>query len=126
VLAQQRLEQQRARAAAASRARANGEAPSGPDESMDPATFFQTLTPSLRTQLLSELEESQLQALPPDLVAEANALRREMEERQRSYVEHRMMSNSSAALSSLLRHPNLFHGGPGTAALSRYVNEIPS
>lgn len=107
------MEQQRARAAAAAAnqtagAEGAGGAPTGPDDSMDPATFFQTLTPSLRNQLLSELEESQLTALPPELAAEAASLRRDMEERHRQYVEQRILNHPSAALSSLLRHPNVF------------------
>lgn len=44
-----------------------------PDD-MDPATFFATLDPTLRSQLLMEVDDEGLGALPPQLQAEARQL----------------------------------------------------
>ncbi|TLD36775.1 hypothetical protein E2P81_ATG02557 [Venturia nashicola] len=54
---------------------ASGAAPAsrGPED-MDTATFFATLDPQLRAQLLMEANEEQLNTLPADLQAEARAL----------------------------------------------------
>lgn len=83
VLAQQRAEQQR-------QAALN----SNPDQPVDPANFIQTLAPPLRRQVLADMDDSLLSLLPPDLSAEAQALRREL-----------LTSNASAnsTLSRLLR-----------------------
>lgn len=43
-------------------------------EDMDPASFFATLDPQLRTTLLMEADDDMLTHLPPDIVAEARAL----------------------------------------------------
>ena len=72
VLAQQRIEQQRQAAAA------NPEAP------VDPGEFLQTLPESLRQSVLADMEESQISSLPADLAAEAQVLRRELEQQQRN------------------------------------------
>ena len=47
---------------------------------MDPGEFLQTLPPSLRQSLLADKEESQISALPADLAAEAQNLRRDYEQ----------------------------------------------
>ncbi|XP_048517112.1 E3 ubiquitin-protein ligase HUWE1 isoform X3 [Dendroctonus ponderosae] len=70
VLTQQRLEQQRQAAARAP-----------PNEPFDAQSFFQTLPPSLRTMILSDMEDSQMSALPPELAAEAQNLRRDWHSR---------------------------------------------
>lgn len=80
VLAQQRAEQQR-------QAAIN----SNPDQPVDPAIFIQTLAPNLRRQVLADMDDSLLQLLPSDLLAEATALRREL------------MSNNATANSTLSR-----------------------
>ena len=72
VLAQQRLEQQRAAAATAT----------DPAAPVDPGEFLLTLTPSLRQSLLAEMEESQISALPAEIAAEAQTLRRDFEQQR--------------------------------------------
>ncbi|KZC13383.1 E3 ubiquitin-protein ligase HUWE1 [Dufourea novaeangliae] len=96
VLAQQRLEQQRHAAASAN-----------PDDPVDAAAFFQNLQPSLRQAILTDMEESQISVLPPDLAQEAQNLRREWEARNRDLMQQRFLSHVSqgnATLSSILRH----------------------
>ncbi|XP_025833004.1 E3 ubiquitin-protein ligase HUWE1-like [Agrilus planipennis] len=83
VLTQQRLEQQRQAAA-----RAN------PDEPVDAGAFFETLQPSLRTMILSDMEDSQMSALPPDLAAEAQTLRRDWEARNRQMMQERFFQSN--------------------------------
>ncbi|XP_014203791.1 E3 ubiquitin-protein ligase HUWE1 isoform X2 [Copidosoma floridanum] len=95
VLAQQRLEQQRHAAASAN-----------PEDPVDAAAFFQNLQPSLRQAILTDMEESQISVLPPDLAQEAQNLRREWEARNRHIMQERFFSHVSqgnAALSSILR-----------------------
>ncbi|XP_018898771.2 E3 ubiquitin-protein ligase HUWE1 isoform X2 [Bemisia tabaci] len=70
VLIQQRLENQRQAAATAD-----------PNDPVDPADFFENLPPQLRTAILSDMHESQITALPPELQREARGLRREYTER---------------------------------------------
>ncbi|XP_076227161.1 HECT, UBA and WWE domain containing E3 ubiquitin protein ligase 1 isoform X5 [Nomia melanderi] len=96
VLAQQRLEQQRHAAASAN-----------PDDPVDAAAFFQNLQPSLRQAILTDMEESQISVLPPDLAQEAQNLRREWEARNRHLMQERFLSHvsqGSATLSTILRH----------------------
>ncbi|XP_028140389.1 E3 ubiquitin-protein ligase HUWE1 isoform X3 [Diabrotica virgifera virgifera] len=105
VLTHQRLEQQRQAAA-----RAN------PNEPVDAGAFFETLQPSLRTMILSDMEDSQMSALPPDLAAEAQNLRRDWYARNRQMAQERFLQNS---LGSIYRHsrgrqtyrPNNFQRG---------------
>ncbi|XP_033329504.2 HECT, UBA and WWE domain containing E3 ubiquitin protein ligase 1 isoform X3 [Megalopta genalis] len=95
VLAQQRLEQQRHAAASAN-----------PDDPVDAAAFFQNLQPSLRQAILTDMEESQISVLPPDLAQEAQNLRREWEARNRHLIQERFLSHVSqgnATLSTILR-----------------------
>lgn len=84
VLAQQAAEQQRL-------ATLN----SNPDAPVDPGIFIQTLAPSLRRQVLTDMDDSVLSLLPSDLAAEAHALRRDF---LTSHV------SASSTLSRLLRH----------------------
>lgn len=90
VLSQQRLEQQRQAASQAN-----------PNEPVDAGAFFETLQPSLRTMILSDMEDSQMSALPPDLAAEAQTLRRDWEARNRQLVQERILQSN---LTSILRH----------------------
>ncbi|XP_059143196.1 E3 ubiquitin-protein ligase HUWE1-like isoform X5 [Physella acuta] len=100
VLAQQRAEQ--ARMAALQQNAAN------PDLPVDPATFFSTLSTSLRQQVLSDMDDSMLAVLPPELAAEAQELRRDMEERHRRLLQERLFAQAGAAsISAILRHSGL-------------------
>ncbi|XP_060516281.1 E3 ubiquitin-protein ligase HUWE1 isoform X2 [Cylas formicarius] len=83
VLTQQRLEQQRQAAARAP-----------PNEPVDAQAFFQTLQPSLRTMILSDMEDSQMSALPPDLAAEAQNLRRDWYARNRQMAQQRFLQSN--------------------------------
>ncbi|CAL1528834.1 unnamed protein product [Lymnaea stagnalis] len=106
VLAQQRAEQ--ARMAALQQSAAN------PDLPVDPATFFSTLSTSLRQQVLSDMDDSMLAVLPPELAAEAQELRRDMEERHRRLLQERLFAQAGAAsISAILRH-NALSGRLGT------------
>jgi E3 ubiquitin-protein ligase HUWE1 len=58
---------------ASRRRNATAGAPPRADD-MDPASFFATLDPALRSQLLMEVDEEALGALPPQLQAEARQL----------------------------------------------------
>lgn len=103
VLAQQRLEQQRHAAASAN-----------PEDPVDAAAFFQNLQPSLRQAILTDMEESQISVLPPDLAQEAQSLRREWEARNRHIMQERFLnhvSQGSTALSSILRSSSRGRGG---------------
>ncbi|CAH0561864.1 unnamed protein product [Brassicogethes aeneus] len=94
VLTQQRLEQQRQAAA-----RAN------PNEPVDAGAFFDTLQPSLRTMILSDMEDSQMSALPPDLAAEAQTLRRDWYARNRQMAQERFLqSNLTTIIRQSRRH----------------------
>ncbi|XP_074873486.1 E3 ubiquitin-protein ligase HUWE1 isoform X2 [Carettochelys insculpta] len=96
VLAQQRVEQQR-------RELAQG---TSSDTPMDPVTFIQTLPSDLRRSVLEDMEDSVLAVMPPDIAAEAQALRREQEARQRQLMHERLFGHSStSALSAILRSP---------------------
>eukprot|EP00095_Tigriopus_kingsejongensis_P000124 snap_masked-scaffold450_size166944-processed-gene-0.5 protein:Tk00124 transcript:snap_masked-scaffold450_size166944-processed-gene-0.5-mRNA-1 annotation:"e3 ubiquitin-protein ligase huwe1-like isoform x5" len=101
VLHQQRMEQQRQAAA-----NQNPEAP------VDPGEFLQTLPTSLRQSVLADMEESQMSALPADLAAEAQTLRREFEIRNRAMIQERLFNHvnqgGNSALNSILR--NTFTG----------------
>ncbi|KAF5283384.1 hypothetical protein FQA39_LY04760 [Lamprigera yunnana] len=90
VLTQQRLEQQRQAAAHAN-----------PDDPVDAGAFFETLQPSLRAMILSDMEDSQMSALPPDLAAEAQTLRRDWEARNRQLVQERIFQSN---LTTIIRH----------------------
>jgi len=92
VLAQQRVEQQRIAAQ-----NTNPEAP------VDPANFFQSLPPSLRRQVLADMDDSQLALLPGELANEAQTLRQELEARHRQIQERFFSSHAGSALSRILR-----------------------
>uniref|UniRef100_A0A3Q2ZU34 E3 ubiquitin-protein ligase HUWE1 n=1 Tax=Kryptolebias marmoratus TaxID=37003 RepID=A0A3Q2ZU34_KRYMA len=97
VLAQQRAEQQR---------RELAQQPPQGDTPLDPVTFIQTLPSELRRSVLEDMEDSVLAVMPPDIAAEAAALRREQEARQRQLMHDRLFGHSSSsALSAILRSP---------------------
>ncbi|XP_030625885.1 E3 ubiquitin-protein ligase HUWE1 isoform X2 [Chanos chanos] len=97
VLAQQRAEQQR---------RELAQQPPPGDQPLDPVTFIQTLPSELRRSVLEDMEDSVLAVMPPDIAAEAAALRREQEARQRQLMHERLFGHSSSsALSAILRSP---------------------
>ncbi|KAM5145307.1 E3 ubiquitin-protein ligase HUWE1 isoform 14-T14 [Mantella aurantiaca] len=99
VLAQQRAEQQRRELAQSTTS----------DTPMDPVTFIQTLPSDLRRSVLEDMEDSVLAVMPPDIAAEAQALRREQEARQRQLMHERLFGHSStSALSAILRSPGTF------------------
>jgi E3 ubiquitin-protein ligase HUWE1 len=122
VLAQQRLEQQRQSAAQVD-----------PTAPVDPGEFLQTLPPSLRQSLLAEMEESQISALPAEIAAEAQTLRRDFEQRNRAMMHERFFSHvnhPAATLSSILRNTvnrmggytvHSSTGGPGRSVWSRSI-----
>lgn len=74
-----------------------------PNDPVDAAAFFETLQPSLRTMILADMDESQIQALPPDLAAEAQNLRRDLEMRNNQIMSNqdRFIQNN---IDSILRH----------------------
>ena len=96
VLAQQRLEQQRTSTT------------TNPNDPVDPADFLATLPLALRQSILADMEESQMSALPPDLAAEAQNLRREFEARNRALMADRFFTHvgnpGANALSSMIRN----------------------
>lgn len=89
VLAQQRLEQQRQVAAQ-----------TNPNDPVDAEAFFQNLTPSLRQAILTDMEESQISVLPPNLIAEAQNLRRDWETRNRQIMQEQISHIAAAAAAS--------------------------
>ncbi|XP_063994967.1 E3 ubiquitin-protein ligase HUWE1 isoform X2 [Diachasmimorpha longicaudata] len=104
VLAQQRLEQQRHAAASAN-----------PADPVDAAAFFQNLQPSLRQAILTDMEESQMSVLPPDLAAEAQNLRRQWEATNRHMIQERFLthvSQGNTTLSNILRSSGRGRGNP--------------
>ena len=56
-----------------------------------PAEFLRTLQPHLRQQVLADMDESQIGALPDDIATEARALRAAMENQQQQYFRDRMV-----------------------------------
>ncbi|XP_061178702.1 E3 ubiquitin-protein ligase HUWE1-like [Saccostrea echinata] len=98
VLAQQRTEQ--ARLAAVQQQSATSETP------VDPVSFLASLPSSLRQQVLADMDDSTVAVLPPDLAAEAQTLRRELEERHRRLMQERLFAQAAGAgsLSAILRH----------------------
>lgn len=93
VLAQQRMEQRRQAAAA-----------TDPNDPVDPAEFFQNLQPSLRQQILADMEDSQISVLPPELAAEAQNLRRELETRNRATMQPTSQIGNVQSYPSVLRY----------------------
>lgn len=55
------------------------------------------------------MDDSMVAVLPPDLAAEAQALRRELEERHRRLMQERLFAQGAASLSAILRQSGKFH-----------------
>ena len=100
VLAQQRAEQ--------ARLAVNTSAPPMPDQNLDPAGFISSLPAMLRQQVLADMDDSMVAVLPPDLAAEAQLLRRELEERHRRLMQERFLSQGAGPISAILRHSGAF------------------
>ena len=56
----------------------------------DPGSVIASLPTSIRQQVLADMDDSQVAVLPPDLAAEAQSLRRELEERHRRIMQDRL------------------------------------
>ena len=100
MLAQQRAEQARLAVQHGSTA--------VPEANVDPANFIASLPTSLRQQVLADMDDSMVAVLPPDLAAEAQALRRELEERHRRLMQERLFAQGAASLSAILRQSGDF------------------
>ena len=75
---------------------------------MDPASFLATLPSTLRQSVLADMDDSMVAVLPADLAAEAQSLRRDLEERHRRMVQERLFTQAgSGSLSSILRHAGM-------------------
>lgn len=109
VLAQQRAERERAEAASAN-----------PTDPVDPGHFITSLPPSLRRQVLADMDDSLLQLLPPDLSSEAQNLRTELEQRHRQIQERFFTSHAGSALSRILRSAGMFSIVPPQTHLIRH------
>lgn len=75
-----------------------------PEAPLDPANFIQSLPPALRQQVLADMDDSMVAILPADLAAEANVLRRELEDRHRRLMQERLFAQGAGLLSGILRH----------------------
>ncbi|CAG8444226.1 3604_t:CDS:10 [Ambispora leptoticha] len=69
--------------------------PAAPAAEMDNATFFATLDPILRQQVLMEQDEMILQSLPPAIVAEAHSLRERANRRYTSVRSRTALANAA-------------------------------
>lgn len=79
-------------------------AATNPEDPVDPAEFFQNLQPSLRQQILADMEDSQISVLPPELAAEAQNLRRELESRTRANMQPQSQIGNVQSYPSVLRY----------------------
>ncbi|XP_076800643.1 E3 ubiquitin-protein ligase HUWE1-like isoform X1 [Clavelina lepadiformis] len=75
------------------------------DDTLDATTFIQTLPAELRQSVLSDMDESLVAVLSEELVAEAQTLRGDAEERQRRILQERIFSRGT----DLFRHPRIRH-----------------
>lgn len=108
VLEQQRQEQARFTAAQ-----------QRPEQPVDPAEFVRNLNPTLRRQVLADMDDTVLAVLPPELSTEAQGLRRELEQRRANQME-RAMTRSD--FSQFLRHTGISRAGasgPGFQSIAR-------
>ncbi|OQV13389.1 E3 ubiquitin-protein ligase HUWE1 [Hypsibius exemplaris] len=86
VLAQQRAEQARVAAQTAA-----------PDAPFDPANFIQSLAPSLRRQILADIDDTLLTVLPDNVAQEARTLRNEVAHRH-IFAHHGMPGGGGGAI----------------------------
>ena len=82
-----------------------------PEQPVDPAEFVRNLNPTLRRQVLADMDDTVLAVLPQDLATEAQGLRRELEQRQLHF--HDRNTRTDTMFSQLLRHSGLGHRAPG-------------
>ena len=76
---------------------------------VDPANFIDSLPPQLRLQVLSDMDDTTMSVLPPQVAAEARELRQELEDRHHRMMQDRMFFQGGvASLSSILRNPGAF------------------
>ena len=68
--------------------------PAAPESTVatDPGSVIASLPTSIRQQVLADMDDSQVAVLPPDLAAEAQSLRRDLEERHRRIMQDRLYS----------------------------------
>ncbi|XP_020812175.1 E3 ubiquitin-protein ligase HUWE1 isoform X3 [Drosophila serrata] len=111
VLMQQRIEQQRQAAQSAN-----------PEDPVDTAAFFQNLPENLRQAILTDMEESQIASLPPELAAEAQFLRRDWESRNGARMDAHPPSNALTRFQTTLQsleearwHSSIWYDASGNA-----------
>ncbi|XP_017113044.1 E3 ubiquitin-protein ligase HUWE1 isoform X3 [Drosophila elegans] len=111
VLMQQRIEQQRQAAQTAN-----------PEDPVDTAAFFQNLPENLRQAILTDMEESQIASLPPELAAEAQFLRRDWESRNGARMDAHPPSNALSRFQTTLQsldearwHSSIWYDASGNA-----------
>lgn len=81
-------------------------------EDMDNANFLASLAPDLRQEILLTADETFLQSLPPQIVAEANILRERVAAQHRSRTEtHQAQPNASNATDSAGARAAVTSGG---------------
>ena len=101
VLAQQRAEQARLAAQTATESGTS-------DTPVDPACFIQSLPPSLRQQVLADMDDSMVAVLPAELAAEASLLRHELEERHHRLMQERLFAQGAGPLSAVFRRSGTY------------------
>ncbi|XP_039153200.1 E3 ubiquitin-protein ligase HUWE1 isoform X2 [Drosophila simulans] len=111
VLMQQRIEQQRQAAQTAN-----------PEDPVDTAAFFQNLPENLRQAILTDMEESQIASLPPELAAEAQFLRRDWESRNGARMDAHPTTNALSRFQTTLQslddtrwHSSIWYDASGIA-----------
>ena len=119
VLAQQRAEQARI----ASGSSTSTSAAPNPEAPVDPANFISSLPTALRQQVLADMDDSMIAVLPSQYAAEAQALRRELEDRHRRLMQERYIAQAGGtSLSSILRHAGKLKNRP-QCSFDMYCND---
>lgn len=90
---------------------------------MDNATFFHNLPPDLRRAILSDMDDSLINHLPEDMMAEARVLRQERDSRRRQMLEHRHAILERMMDDAHLRLPH--SGGSGGGGGRRDTDLFP-
>ena len=93
-----------------------------PEQPVDPAEFVRNLNPSLRRQVLADMDDSVLAVLPPEMSTEAQGLRRELQQRRYQLETERALTRSD--FSQLLRQRGTGSGFQSIARLfpGRQIN----
>ncbi|CAF1080113.1 unnamed protein product [Didymodactylos carnosus] len=92
------------------RTRAVLAAASGTSVDVGPAEFIRTLQPHLRQQVLADMEDSQIAALPDDIALEARRLRQAMETQHSQYLQRNNFLARSQHLMTSMLTSNAHHG----------------